>query len=950
MLNANTIRMKKKLSIFLLLAQVVVGIICVNAQNLETPSHTSMPLRGNGMKFTQNKGQIIDMGQQLQPDVLFKGNGGGVDVYIRKTGISYVLTNMGEAIHEIDEQTEELEKNKKLPQANVIKTRCDLMKKQMIKIDRIDVDFVNCNPNAETITADQVEGYTNYYYPHCSDGITHVNSFNELTLKNIYNNIDIQYYRGKANGLKYNIIVNPGANPDNIKLRYTGAKIKLESVLTGQARSKLKVQSSLGTIVEYMPKVYQNINGHIIDVRAEYKLDVRYETRDVKQENAQPENSHISDLTSQIYEVSFEFGTWNSSYALIIDPWVSYYGGSSDEVGYSVTTDPSGNVAFTGWTQSLNLPVSAGAFQLALGAAAATNTFVVKMDVAGGLVWATYYGGSTYDRGEGIAADTGGNILVAGTSQSANFPVGSSGANVVHQSLFNSGANAFLIKFDPAGVRLFTTLYSGSSGGDAGNFVTADGSDNIYLYGQTQSTNAIATPGAFQTTLSGPWDVFVAKFAPNGTRTWGTYLGGTGGEWGGGITVDKLTGNIYAAGQTSSNNFPVLAGFQMTSGWGFLFKFSTTGARIWATYYNGAVEGVTTDWLGNVIIDGQHSANTGVTSVGAFQTIFGGGGYDGYIAKFNSTGARQWGTLLGGNNTEYLYGGVDVDANNNIYVYGEWEDNDAGNYPISSCAYQKAFGGGNLPEDQFIAKYNANGSQRCITYIGGTGEDDTEYGGSISVHGNYIYITGCTTGGYPTSAGAFQTVYGGIGDNTFPYGDAFIDQLCINLCEAKVLGLNYTANTTNVCTNTPVTFTPSVNNTCDTTGYKFLWTFTGGTPSSSTLANPAVTYNSAGTYTTKLVLTTACKKDSITKTAYITASSCSACTLSAEYIKGTSNCAHCGCKEWIIITASNGAAPYTYSWPDGYDKRYINKLCPGNYTVKVIDKNGCSVNLPVSTP
>ncbi|MBI2270633.1 MAG: hypothetical protein HYU69_09810 [Bacteroidetes bacterium] len=51
-----------------------------------------------------------------------------------------------------------------------------------------------------------------------------------------------------------------------------------------------------------------------------------------------------------------------------------------------------------------------------------------------------------------------------------------------------------------------------------------------------------------------------------------------------------------------------------------------------------------------------------------------------------------------------------------------------------------------------------------------------------------------------------------------------------------------------------------------------------------------------------------------------------------------------------MITASGGTSPYSYSWPNGYTRRYQNKLCPGNYTVKVIDKNGCSVNVMVSAP
>jgi hypothetical protein len=70
----------------------------------------------------------------------------------------------------------------------------------------------------------------------------------------------------------------------------------------------------------------------------------------------------------------------------------------------------------------------------------------------------------------------------------------------------------------------------------------------------------------------------------------------------------------------------------------------------------------------------------------------------------------------------------------------------------------------------------------------------------------------------------------------------------------------------------------------------------------------------------------------------------------AQYIKGTANCVGCGCMEWIMINPFNGRAPYTYTWPGGYDKRYLNKLCPGNYTINVTDKNGCTINVVVNAP
>ncbi|MBL7893466.1 MAG: SBBP repeat-containing protein, partial [Bacteroidia bacterium] len=72
--------------------------------------------------------------------------------------------------------------------------------------------------------------------------------------------------------------------------------------------------------------------------------------------------------------------------------------------------------------------------------------------------------------------------------------------------------------------------------------------------------------------------------------------------------------------------------------------------------------------------------------------------------------------------------------------------------------------------------------------------------------------------------------------------------------------------------------------------------------------------------------------------------------LVGQFAKGTSNCAGCGCKEWIMINAAGGTTPYSYSWPDGYIYRYKNQICPGAYTVNIKDKNGCSINMSLTTP
>ncbi|MBI2271759.1 MAG: SBBP repeat-containing protein [Bacteroidetes bacterium] len=934
-LNINQIERVNKL---LLIPVLILFMGIVHAQHnisKENGNKNKVSLKGNGLRFTPNKGQILDTDGNLCPDILYKGDGDGADIYLRKTGISYVYSNMSKVMQKADEQIEELEHAENIDRISLQQKKDELLQNKMITVHRVDMDFIDCNKNMVTFNEELSEGYTNHYYAHCPQGITHVNQYNKITCKNIYNGIDIAYYGNKSNGIKYDLIVKPHADPNQIRLHWNGAEnifIKSEGTLV--------IKTSVNEFYESIPKVYQVINGRVIDIPAKYILTLSPEFIPTKEGGKVREGF-----------INFSFSPFDPSFALIIDPWASYYGGSGWDKCGTVTTDLLGNVAFTGYATSVNLPVSAGALQTTM--LGVTDAFVVKMDPGGTLLWSTYYGGTQDDNGNDISTDATGNIIVAGATYSPTLPLGPSAGNLVHQNTYGGSCDAFLLKLDPSGTLLWATFYGGS-GYDIGTSVTIFG-NNVYLYGATYSNTGISKAGAFQLARSGGKDVFTVQFASNGTRNWATYVGGTMDETSGGVACDLL-GNIYIAGFTRSTNFPVSAGHQMVSGGlldAFLFKFNSSGMRLWSTYYGGADNdigvAVATDTLNNVAIGGYTKSLSAIAAGAAYQAINGGwalGFGDGFIAKFNSTGIVQWGTYFGGNKDEWPFD-MAIDKANNIYVYGEWEDTDAGNYPISSCAYQSVFGGD--AEDQFIAKYNPLGQQTCITYIGGTGHDDLEDYGGITINGNFLYITGNTGGGYPVSIGAFQTIYAG-GAGFGGTGDAVITQLCTNICEGKVLDLSFTTDTKNVCPNVPIKFAPSVNNSCDTSGYKFRWTFSGGNPVSSDSVSPTVTFAAVGTHDVKLVVTTVCKKDSVIIPNYITINSCTACNLSGQFTKGAANCIGCGCKEWIMITASGGTNPYTYSWSNGYTKRYENSLCPGTYTINIKDNNGCSININVTSP
>ncbi|MBI2270512.1 MAG: gliding motility-associated C-terminal domain-containing protein [Bacteroidetes bacterium] len=876
-------------------------------------SSLSQNLRGSGMCFTENKGQIADMNGKLCSDILYRSESAGADIYIRKTGMSYVLNNSAELLHRLEEQEAEFEREGKVNSENVKEKREELKSRQMLKLHRVDVDFVNCNLNSNIEVDDRVEGYSNYYYSHCPKGITHLNSYNKVTVKNIYDNIDVKYYActersrsgGKVQGLKYDIVVNPGADPNQIKLRWTGVEN-----LHINSGGHLVIKTSINEFFESMPKVYQVINGKIVDVRARYILN---------------------GIT-----VNFELGTWNPELPLVIDPWATYYGGGSSDYCYSLSADNSGNVVFVGQTSSINFPVSIGAFQTINNGN--SDAFIVKMDVGGNRLWATYFGGTAAETGYDVSVDPTGNILAVGSTASGDLPVGAAPTNTVYQNTSGGGTDAFVLKSDAAGILQWSSYY-GDTGTDAGFSVCSDGS-NIYVYGETNSTGAISSTGAYQTALKGSVDLFLVSFKFDGSRNWATYLGGASKENAGGITWDFASGNLYLTGITDSSDLPVSAGAYQTLYGGvsdaFVFKFDQSGALQWGSYFGGSSSEkslwgtypeTVCDGLGNVIIAGGGTGSTAnIATAGAYQTLFG-GGEDGYIAKFNTNGVIQWATYLGGNMNESIVD-IAVDVYDNIYVFGTWEDTDAGNYPISQCAYQTQFGG---VEDQFVAKYNSNGIQTCMTYLGGTGHDEIDTysrSGGMALSGSTVYCGGMTDGGYPITTGAFQTT----ANSTLTI---FITQLNSNICSPN---LKFIADKSEVCPNTSIAFTSSMDSSCDTTGLKFAWSFPGATPSASSLPNPSAVYISPGFYSVKLVYTNNGQIDSVDKVNSVFVKPCNS-TITVAATGATACPGHCNT---ISALGSGGTGPYTYSWNTGDTAQAIN-VCPtanATYTVLVKDAVG----------
>jgi Beta-propeller repeat len=225
--------------------------------------------------------------------------------------------------------------------------------------------------------------------------------------------------------------------------------------------------------------------------------------------------------------------------------------------------DTSGNAYVIGLTISTNFPTTAGAFQPTLGGG--YDAYVTKFNSTGtGLVYSTYLGGSGTDQGFGIAVDSAGNAYVTGLTSSANFPT----ANPF-QAALGGGNDAFVAKLNPTGSALVFSTYLGGSGNDQGLGIAVDSAGNVYLKGDTGSSN-FPTASPFQAALGGGTDIFVTKLNPTGSAlVYSSYLGGSGTDVGHGlvsaIALDS-SGNVYVTGDTSSTNFPTVNPIQAAFG------------------------------------------------------------------------------------------------------------------------------------------------------------------------------------------------------------------------------------------------------------------------------------------------------------------------------------------------------------------------------------------------
>ncbi len=291
------------------------------------------------------------------------------------------------------------------------------------------MQLVGADATPQLVGQDQLPGTSNYITGNNpSQWVTSVPNFARVEEPGVYPGVDLVYY-GNQQQLEYDFTVAPGADPDVIRLAFSGA----ESMAL-DAQGDLVLHTAAGDVVEHAPVLYQEIGGARQAVSGHYVLESGG-------------------------QVGFAVGNYDSSQPLVIDPTLVYstlLGGDGDDQGNAIAVDQDGNVYITGYTDSDNFPETGDGVPGNLGS---QNIFVSELNAAGtALVYSTYVGADGTSEANGIAVDSAGDAYITGSTDSDDFPT-TAGAFQTESN--GDGGNAFVAKLNPTGSALVYSTYLG---------------------------------------------------------------------------------------------------------------------------------------------------------------------------------------------------------------------------------------------------------------------------------------------------------------------------------------------------------------------------------------------------------------------------------------------------------------------------------------------------------
>jgi len=357
------------------------------------------------------------------------------------------------------------------------------------------------------------------------------------------------------------------------------------------------------------------------------------------------------------------------------------------------------------------------------------------------LDFSTYLGGPGNDRGTALSVGPGGDIFLAGTTDSADFPT-----RDPFQPSLTGSQDAFVSRLSSSGSGFIYSTYLGGGLADQAHAIAADSNGIATVSGQTVS-NDFPTVNSYQASRAGYTDVFLSRLSSTGSAlVYSTYLGGTSHDYATELALDA-DGGTGVTGYTQSGDFPVPNAYQSSNRGGtydaFISRLSSAGSSlVYSTYLGGS--GI--DWGQGIVCDSENRAwVVGYTASGDFptrdpyQASFGGGDSDIFVGCLSSTGSLLiYSTYLGGGGKEDGYG-LCRDSLGAVYVIGSSGSDD---FPTRN-PYQAARVGYTGKTDVVISAFDPSGSSLLYsTYFGGS-EGDSGFGIALDPEGR-ICVTGVT--------------------------------------------------------------------------------------------------------------------------------------------------------------------------------------------------------------
>jgi len=825
----------------------------------------------NYLEFIENKGQwdknIRYKGDMTTGSFLLQDNGYRVVLYNKED-----LTRIGESVHA--HGMKEAGQKETLATVQVPKQE----EPQALRGHAYEMRFLNANKNPQIIPDKALDAYSNYFIGNDpTKWAANCQTYQALTYKNVYPNIDVRYYT--ANGvLKYDFIVHPGGNPASITMYFDGA----ENLRVKEGA--LQIKTSVEVVQEMAPYTYQLIDNSRKEIPCSY------------------------DVKGNI--VQFRLGAaYSRTATLVIDPsmvFSTFTGSTADNWGYTATYDASGNFYAGGivFGRDGTFPVSNGAFQQSYqggnsqtGEQGGFDIAIMKFDPTGAKrIYATYLGGGTgNEQPHSLVVDGAGNLVIAGRTTSTDYPV--KGALQTYGPL-GGRWDIIVTKLNATGSALIGSVRIGGGGDDGVNIrhkyttlgaesidrnygddarseVILDNDGNVLFASCTQSANFPVTAVSGQTTLGGAnaknrsQDAVVLKLTPDlGQVLFSVLIGGNDDDAAFVLAINPFTNNIFVAGATASSNFPgnktgtKYPTYQGGLADGFVAEFTSNGALVkngfFGTSGTDIIYGIQFDRFGFPYIAG--------TTTGAWPVL---------NAAFSQANGRQFIAKLKPDLSDFEYSTVFgtgaanpnlsptaflVDRCENVYFSG-WGGsvNSTDGYPnagtnglpITSDAYQKT--SDNSDFYFFVLEKNAK-SQLYGSYfgqLGGFGEH-VDGGTSRFDRNGVIYQSMCANCGsppkprFPTTPGVWSPFNGSGSCNLAAVKIAF------NLAGIGAgiqSSINGVPRDTSGCVPMTVDFRDTI-----AMGQKYIWDFNDGSPLVTT-TGPTVshTFNTVGLYRVKLV-------------------------------------------------------------------------------------------------